>query len=439
MQGTYPKLATDDLLRHVRVLSERFPHRHSGEADEVGAVRYIADVMRDYGLKVDVMEVPVMGWELVERPLLEWISPVAAEIECAPFIFSGSTPADGLEGELQYVGRSFIAGGFEWDKFAIVDASGQWRGFVVGRTDGPAITQAGPPAGLAGAADAPLYTWPACVIGAEDLAYLHELRAKGQSVQVRYACQARYKPGVTTYTVRGEIRGYAQPDEVVILGSHHDAQGAIGFPEPIDSPGANDNASAVAIFLELARHYARVGSSKTLWFCVFGGEERNLIMSREFARRLVDTGELQRVIAYIGIDQAANGDILRLLSSADEPHLAPPINLRSILAQVAQTLDLHHQFDTWGPADLHAASDHWPFYYAGVPSFLTGWHPFPSYHRSGDNLAYCSNDAKYMATASVTIGMIEAILALGPQPTRPRTCAAGHVTTAASLTPVSSI
>ena len=431
-----PKLEPAALLKHVKVLSEQYPHRHSGEPDEIGAVRYIAETMRECGLTVDVVEVPVMGWEITGKLRLELVSPVRKEIECAPFIFSGSTPPNGLEGELRYVGTSLIAGGFEWEKFAIVDASGQWRAFIVGRPEGPAIAQGGPPAGLAGAADVPLYTWPACVIGAEDLKHINKLRAGGQLIRVRYQCQARFKPDAKSYTVRGELRGSAHPDDVVILGSHHDSQGAIGFPDAIDSPGANDNASAIGIFLELARHYCKVGSSKTLWFCVFGGEERNLIMSREFARRLVDTGELERIVAYIGIDQAANGDILRLLSSGDEPQLFPPIDMRAILTRITDELDLRRRFTTWGPGPLHAASDHWPFYFAGIPSFLTGWHPFPTYHRSGDTLAYCSDDAKYLATANVTIGMIEEVLAMGPLPHRKRSCAAGHITGTAALTPV---
>ena len=435
---SHPRLQARALLNHVKVLSERFPHRHSGEPDEVGAVQYIADALRGHGLNVEVMEVPVMGWDLTELPKLEWLSPSLAAVECAPFIYSGSTPPGGLEGVLHYVGTSLIAGGFEWEKYAIVDDLGQWRGFVVGRPEGPAITQAGPPAGLAGAADVPLYTWPACVIGANDLQFVEEMRTTGETVRVRYSCQARYKPGATSYTIKGELRGNTHPNDVLILGSHHDSQGAIGFPEAVDSPGANDNASAVGIFLELARHYSRAGSSKTLWFCVFGAEERNLILSREFARRLVDTVELERVIAYIGIDQAANGDVLRLLASADEPQLSPSIDMRSLLARIADNLDLHRRFNTWGPGALHAASDHWPFYYAGIPSFLTGWHPFPTYHRSGDTLAYCNDDEKYLAVAAVTTGMIDEVLRLGPQIHRKRPCSAGHITGAAALAPARS-
>lgn len=430
-----PKLNPAALLRHVKVLSEQFPHRHCGEPHEVGAVDYIAAQMRECGLSVDIIEVPVMGWA-IEGPLsLEILGKGGRQIECSPFIFSGSTPAEGLEGELRYLGPSLIAGGFEWEKFAIVDASGQWRGFVVGRPEGPAIAQAGPPAGLAGAADVPLYTWPSCVIGADDLADINAQLGRGESVRVCYRCKAVFKPDAKSYTVRGELRGKTYPDEVIILGSHHDSQGAIGFPDAIDSPGANDNASAIGIFLEMARHYAKAGSSRTLWFTVFGGEERNLIMSREFARRLVDTGELERVVTYIGIDQAANGEILRLLSSGEEGQLWPPINMRAILTRLTDELELKTRFTTWGPGPLHAASDHWPFYYAGIPSFLTGWHPFPTYHRSGDNLAYCNDDAKYLATANLTIGMLEAVLAMGAQEKRKRGPAAGHITGTAALTP----
>src|SRR6185437_13240683 len=118
--------------------------------------------------------------------------------------------------------------------------------------------------GLAGAADVPLYTWPSCVIGADDLGPISAAVAAGKGVRVRYRCEVKFKPDAKCYTVKGELRGREHPDDVVILGSHHDSQGAIGFPDAVDSPGANDNASAIGIFLELARHYAAHGSSKTL-------------------------------------------------------------------------------------------------------------------------------------------------------------------------------
>src|SRR5258708_4053839 len=332
-----PAFDVSALLKHVEVLSQKFPHRHSGEPEERQAAEYIASELKTYGLAVDLFEVPVMGWGLEGPPAFELITPTRQAIECAPFIFSGSTPPGGLEGSLHYVGLTLAAGGFRWDEYAVGDDQRQWQ------------------------------------------------------------------------------RG-------------------IGGPSGIDSPGANDNASGVAIFLEVARHYATHSPSRTLWFCVFGGEERNLMMSREFARRLVDTGELASVVAYIGVDQAAYGDIFRLLSSADEPHLSPRINMQSILGPIVKEMRLSERFNTFGPAPLHAASDHWPFYYAGVPSFLTGWHPFTGYHRSEDSLSNCVDDPKYMATAELTARMVEGVLALENQETTPRGPSAGHVSNASLTT-----
>lgn len=424
-----PDITAEQLLRHVQVLSENFPHRHTGDPDELGAVEYIASQMRKAGLVVEVDEVPVMGWEVVSGPRLEFVGPEIREVECAPFIFSGSTPREGIEGTLHFVGRSFIAGGFEWDKYALVDDRGKWQALLVGRDDGPAIAQAGPPAGSAGTAETPLITWPSCVFGADDLSFVKEQLNSGEQVRARYSIQTRFNPDARSYIVRGVLTGDEHPDDVVILGCHHDCQGALGFPEAVDSPGANDNASAVAIFLELAKHYNQQGSPKTLWFVSFGGEERNLILSRDYARTLNETGQLNNVIAYLGIDQAANGDVLRLLSSAEEGHLRPKINLRPMLAEVADELNLHERFETWGPAPVHAASDHWPFYFAGVPSFLTGWHPFPTYHRSGDNLAYCCDDSKFLATMHLAAGMIDRVIALPRQGPAERKITDPHVTT----------
>jgi hypothetical protein len=109
--------------------------------------------------------------------------------------------------------------------------------------------------------------------------------------------------------------------------------------------------------------------------------------------------------------------------------------MRALMTAVADRLKVRQRFETIGPTQVHAASDHWPFYFAGVPSFLTGWHPFPTYHRSGDTLEYCNDDDKYLATANLAIGMLESLLLLGPQPAVHRSWTAGHVSTASSLTP----
>ncbi len=408
-----PDVTMDQLMSHVRALSEQFPHRFTGEPEERLAAEYVATAMKEIGLKVRFIEVPVMGWEVELPPSLRLISPLEEDIECAALAYSGSTPADGLEGELEYVGPTVVAGGYDWEKYAIVDVhTRDWRGFVIGRPDGPAITQVGPASGSAGAQDTLPYLWPSCIVGKEHLERIQAWQADGKQVCVRYQCQSVFKPDCKSFIVHGVLRGKSDPDSVVIMGAHHDCQGAIGFPENLNSPGANDNASSEAIFLELAHHYVKHGSPKTLWFLSFGGEERNLIMSREFARMLTESGELKRVVAGVFTDQAARGDKLLLFSSDDEAKVRPQFPMRRIVEEVAEELHVRQRFNVIGPAAPIPVSDHWPFYFSGVPLFYMGWHPFEGYHRSGDNVAALTEDDKFLTTFQLVAGVLERILSL---------------------------
>lgn len=421
------------LLRHVNVLANQFPNRYTGEPQEAEAARYVTDEMKVAGLDVELRSIPVMGWRLRAQPVLEIIEPVHEVVECAPFIFSGSTPGSGVEGSLSFVGRTFIAGGFEWDKFALTDDSGNWLAIIVGRDDGPPIAQAGPPSGLAGTAETPLITWPSCVFGVDTLVRVRAWLDAGDRVKMRYSVQATFDPEARSYIVVAKVRGTVDPDNIIIVGCHHDSQGAVGFPDPINSPGANDNASGVAVCIELARHYRAAGCRKTLWFVSFGGEERNLILSRDFARVLNESRQLENVVAYVGVDQAAHGEVLRLLASDDDNRLRPQLNLRPIVEAVTKALRLRERFVTWGPAPLHAASDHWAFYFSGVPSFLTGWHPFDGYHRSDDTAARCNDDEKFTATLRIMAGMIEGIAMCPRFPPSGHSVTDGHVTTGAAV------
>jgi hypothetical protein len=54
-------------------------------------------------------------------------------------------------------------------------------------------------------------------------------------------------------------------DEIVVVGAHYDTNR--------DSPGADDNASAVAALLELAHHFAHRPTSRTLRLVAFTNEE----------------------------------------------------------------------------------------------------------------------------------------------------------------------
>src|SRR3954470_2003614 len=94
------------------------------------------------------------------------------------------------------------------------------------------------------------------------LAYIQrELSIGGESVE-RQTFDA--KPGQGTNLIL-ERRGTTKADEIVILGAHHDT-----VPE---TPGADDNASAVAVLIEVARLTRGVSTKRTIRFVAFANEE----------------------------------------------------------------------------------------------------------------------------------------------------------------------
>ncbi len=288
-----------------------------------------------------------------------------------------------------------------------MDGDGRQRGFVVGRPTGPAIAQSGPPAGSAGTQDGPHYTWPCCAVGAADLERFARWREDGREIAVRLDIDSRYKPGSPSFVVEAELRGTTTPDEIVCVGAHHDCQGAVGFPAPIDSPGACDNGSGVAALIELARYFDEVGSPRTLRFCTYGGEEWNLSGSRHYVRMLDESGALANVRAAINLDQSANGETLKVQASPRGAAIAPETDIEAIARAEVAALQLTDRYPVEFFVPPIAGSDHWPYCSAGVPVFYALWDPITGYHRSGDTVEACDRPDKYAAVVALTRRVLE--------------------------------
>lgn len=82
--------------------------------------------------------------------------------------------------------------------------------------------------------------------------------------------------------VGGVITGKKFPDQWILITAHYDHLGGMG--EGVWFPGANDNASGVAVWLDLARHYQQAGNQPdyTLVFVAFAAEEAGLLGSFYF-------------------------------------------------------------------------------------------------------------------------------------------------------------
>ena len=85
----------------------------------------------------------------------------------------------------------------------------------------------------------------------------------------------RAPAGVIVEDVLGIQRG-RDPNRVVIVGAHIDSRVTDVMNATGDAPGANDNASGVALVLEAARLLSRRQYDATIVYAVFSGEEQGL-------------------------------------------------------------------------------------------------------------------------------------------------------------------
>jgi hypothetical protein len=112
----------------------------------------------------------------------------------------------------------------------------------------------------------------------------HSFEAAGYTV----AFQPYEVKGRTYRNIIAERRGTEEPDRILIVGAHYDTVEG--------SPGADDNASGVAVLLELARLHAETRFRKTMRFVAFTLEEPPFFRSRHmgsrvYARSLKERGE----------------------------------------------------------------------------------------------------------------------------------------------------
>lgn len=89
----------------------------------------------------------------------------------------------------------------------------------------------------------------------------------------------RDKPFTTT-NVLGMLAGYEKPRKYLVLMGHYDHLGRIG-PD-VYFPGANDNASGIALMMALAKYFQAKPLRHSLVFIAFSGEEQGLLGSRHF-------------------------------------------------------------------------------------------------------------------------------------------------------------
>jgi len=94
--------------------------------------------------------------------------------------------------------------------------------------------------------------------------------------------QSRFNENYLSSNVIGTIPAVKKTKKTIVITAHYDHLGKMG--ENTYFPGANDNASGVAMLLELARYYSKNPTKYNLVFIAFAGEEAGLLGSAYFVQ-----------------------------------------------------------------------------------------------------------------------------------------------------------
>jgi aminopeptidase YwaD len=172
--------------------------------------------------------------------------------------------------------------------------------------------------------------------------------------------------------VVGSPDGFRPARPHLLVGAHLDTVA--------QAPGAEDNASGVAVMLELARLAAQGRTRWPVVFVAFGAEEPrgegdalHHFGSREYVRRM---GQRERrgLRAMVSLDRVGVGTVVPVCTGG-----LSPLTVRSQLVRAARAVDAPVQTC----AD-NASSDHWQFEQAGEVVARLGSTPYAAYHSEAD-------------------------------------------------------
>ncbi|MDB5014742.1 MAG: family peptidase [Daejeonella sp.] len=168
----------------------------------------------------------------------------------------------------------------------------------------------------------------------------------------------KYVPNFSASNVCGLIKGTDKPDSLIFITAHYDHLGGMGNSTYF--PGANDNASGIALLLSLAKHYSIHPPSYSIAFICFAGEEAGLIGSKYFTEHPLV--ELKKIKFLINIDLVGTGE-----------EGITVVNGRIYEKQFQKLVDINNKdkyitkINSRGKA---ANSDHYWFTEKGVPAFF---------------------------------------------------------------------
>lgn len=166
---------------------------------------------------------------------------------------------------------------------------------------------------------------------------------------------------VTNFTaanVMAMVKGTTKPDSIIVFTAHYDHLGGMGNKTYF--PGANDNASGVAMLLNLAKYYAANPPKYSIVFIAFAAEEIGLLGSKYFTENPLFP--LKNIRFLWNLDLLGNGDEgAAVVNATIHPKAFEVLN---------KINDQQKYLPKINPRGKAANSDHYFFSEKGVPAFF---------------------------------------------------------------------
>ncbi|MBI2189056.1 MAG: M28 family peptidase [Acidobacteria bacterium] len=191
-----------------------------------------------------------------------------------------------------------------------------------------------------------------------------------------------FQTTIEAANVVGRIPGRDLGARVIAITAHYDH---LGVDDDVVYPGADDNASGVAVLLAAARHFLRSRPQHTMVFAALDAEEVGL----HGAKTLVASAALPRgrVALNVNLDMVSR-------SAAHEIYAAGTYHtpwLTAVLLEVQRRASVRIRFGhdrppagAGGLEDWTRSSDHGAFHAAGIPFIYFGVEDHPDYHKPTD-------------------------------------------------------
>jgi len=168
-------------------------------------------------------------------------------------------------------------------------------------------------------------------------------------------------------------------ENTVVIGAHYDhlgygSEGSLHKGEKAIHNGADDNASGVAVMLDLASKLNKTNTANNYVFIAFSGEELGLLGSNYFVKNpTIDTKVVNYMINMDMVGRLKQDSTLAVYGTGTSPMF------KQVLTSHNEKFKLIEKESGIGP------SDHTSFYLADIPvlHFFTGQHE--DYHKPGDD------------------------------------------------------